>query len=351
MSWRDWCAGGAGVLAGWCTQDIGGERAYPVGEPDLGPEPEHPGGPLRRGHHVPDVPGSGTAHDYRRRTTHRGRQGPRQVAHRARGARADIHRHKPIRGYVSGQRQHVRLCDVRDVDEVPALLTVLHDPGRLPAFQRRAEERRHSGVRGVPGHPGAVDVVVPQRPDAASGLAYPGRRQVLLGYFRCGVGTSWFQGRVFGHQSGSQRGCALRAGRIIATGLDVFGMPGRRPRWTVPLAGVPALAVDHHRAGQHQAGHPARVHRRQQDRRRVVVVPGVPRGIGRVGAVPDHGRLVAHCVHPGQQPGQQRRVGHVPDHELVPGAPRRRPVPVRLRQQLVQQQHLVPLVGQRVGDV
>ncbi len=78
---------------------------------------------------------------------------------------------------------------------------------------------------------------------------------------------------------------------------------------------------------------------------------GIAGRVGRVDAVPDHRGLVAHRVDPGQQPGQQVGVADVPADQLVPRGLRRRIVAVGLREQRVEQERLVPLVGEPVRDV
>ena len=78
---------------------------------------------------------------------------------------------------------------------------------------------------------------------------------------------------------------------------------------------------------------------------------GVARGVGGVDAVPDHRRLMAHGVDPGQQPGQQVGVADVPADQLVPVGVRRRPVAVGLREQRVEQERLVPVGDEPVRDV
>ena len=78
---------------------------------------------------------------------------------------------------------------------------------------------------------------------------------------------------------------------------------------------------------------------------------GVLGRVGGVDAVPDHRRLVAHRVDPGQQPRQQVGVADVAADQLVPVALRRRLVAVGLREQRVEQERLVPLGGEPVRDV
>ena len=78
---------------------------------------------------------------------------------------------------------------------------------------------------------------------------------------------------------------------------------------------------------------------------------GVGRGVRGVDAVPDHRRLVAHGVDAGQQPGQQVGVAHVAADQLVPAGVTAAAGPVRLREQRVEQDGLVAVGGEPVGDV
>jgi len=78
-------------------------------------------------------------------------------------------------------------------------------------------------------------------------------------------------------------------------------------------------------------------------------VRGVAGGVGRVDAVPDHRRLVADGVDPGQQPGQQVGVPDVPANQLVRPGPR--DLAVGLRKESVEQHGLVPLGDEPVRDV
>ena len=78
--------------------------------------------------------------------------------------------------------------------------------------------------------------------------------------------------------------------------------------------------------------------------RAVVVVAAVQRGVGGVDTRPDHGGLMAHHVHPGQQP---RQPSGVPDVDLVNAVGRLGRRPVRAGQHGVDADDVVPGGRQR----
>ncbi len=125
------------------------------------------------------------------------------------------------------------------MDEVPALRPVLVDGGGHPAGERRAEERGHSRVRRVTGHPRPVDVVVAQRDRGPVDRAGPRRRQMLLGELGGRVGVPRVQRRVLADQPGAQRGAAVGAGRIEPPGTQIRHGTRPRPDHPVLRAGVP----------------------------------------------------------------------------------------------------------------
>ena len=114
---------------------------------------------------------------------------------------------------------------------------------------------------------------------------------------------------------------------------------------------VAPLPVHDHGAGEHQPADPGFVHRGQQHSGAEIVVSSVVGPVGRVEAVPDHRRLMAHGIHPGQQPAQQVGVADVPADQLVRGGPGRQSVSMRLRQQQVQQDDVVPVGGESISHV
>lgn len=173
---------------------------------------------------------------------------------------------------------------------------------------------------------------------------------MFLGEFGGRVDVARVGRRVLGDEAGAERGAALRAGRLEAAGVQVGGGARTRADGAVPGAVVPPFAVDHHRPGDDQVPHTRRRHLGEQHRRPEVVAADVRRGVRELLAHPDHRRLVAHRVDPGQRRphplgvaqirhdgrrllgpvaagmgGGQQRVEH---HRLVPG---RRQLPYDLR--------------------
>ena len=156
------------------------------------------------------------------------------------------------------------------------------------ASPRSTDERNIAatpGVRRVPRHARAVDVVVAQRHRRASGLPRPRRGVVLLRDLARGVAAARVERRVLVDQGPGQR---LR--RRPGTGSRTARRPGPR-RCAVPGlcgpcvgAGVAPLAVHHHRGREHQPRDPRLVHRGEQRGGAEVVVRGVRRQVGHPGA-------------------------------------------------------------------
>ena len=124
------------------------------------------------------------------------------------GARRRRCRRRTSRGRVDDRphRRDVGAGDVVDVHEVPHLAAVLEHLRRLAALERGPEHRRDTGVRRVPRHARAVDVVVPQRDGRGVGLAHPGRRVVLLGELAGGVRAARVEPGVLVDQRPGERG-------------------------------------------------------------------------------------------------------------------------------------------------
>ena len=134
------------------------------------------------------------------------------------------------------ERCEVGPRDVGDVHEVAGLAAVLEDLRRLAALERGAEQRRDAGVRGVPRHPGAVDVVVAQRHRRGAGLAHPRRGVVLLGDLAGGVdvrGSSRASSSTSAQSAGGRSaGSGCRSRRPRARRPRAAAAPGRRARGT-----------------------------------------------------------------------------------------------------------------------
>ena len=133
---------------------------------------------------------------------------------------------------------------------------------RLAALERRAEHRRHPGVRGVARHPRPVDVVVAQRDAGSRGLPRPGRRVVLLGDLARGVAAARVEPGVLVDQRPASGRAAARAvvlevarvegarasrgeRRLVAVlGAARSGPRRRRPSTTpAPAGGRPAACI------------------------------------------------------------------------------------------------------------
>ncbi|CAM5674461.1 hypothetical protein SBADM41S_01549 [Streptomyces badius] len=249
------------------------------------------------------------------------------------------------------QRRRVRRRHIVDVDEVAPLAAVLVDPGGLAARQGRAEERGDPRVRGVARHARPVHVVVAQGDRPAAGRPCPGGGQVLLGQLGRRVHVAGIRRRVLGHQTGRQFRPAVLAARLEASRPQVGLRARAGADRAVPGAVVATLAVDHHGPGQHQVPDPGRRHLRQQHRRTEVVAPHVQRGVREVLAEADHGRLVAHGVHPGQRVRHRLPVPDVPDDHPAARQLGRCATGVGRGQQGVQHHALVPGRGEGGDDM
>ena len=185
-------APGAHQLVSQARSGSVAKRARPSSGPISAVNPSSALRPLRRRDDVPHVAEPVAAGDRRASgpspATSAGDVEDRDRATRSR--RCTPSRRRVGASTTASQRQQVGPGDVVDVDEVAHLAAVLEDPRRLAALERGAEHRRDPAVRRVPGHPGAVDVVVAQGDRRAAGLAGPGRRVVLLGQLAGGVAAA-----------------------------------------------------------------------------------------------------------------------------------------------------------------
>jgi hypothetical protein len=215
---------------------------------------------------------------------------------------------------------------VADVDEVTPLAAVLEYPRRDPVLQAGPEDGGDPGVGGVPRHPGAVDVVVPEPDRGPAGHPGPARRQVFLRHLAGGVGVARIERRVLGDRGRGQRLRALRAARLEAPRVQVGRITGARPHAAVRGAVVGSLAVDDHRRGHDQPRHAVPAHGLEQDRGPRDVHVRVDGQVRQVHAEADHGGLVADRVDPGEGLAHRRRVTHVTDDQVVGQA--RRPAVV-----------------------
>jgi len=114
---------------------------------------------------------------------------------------------------------------------------------------------------------------------------------------------------------------------------------------------VTALAVDHHRGGEHQPPDVAPAHGLQQHGGAGDVDVAVLRQVGQVHAQADERGLVADCVDAVQRSRDQLRVPDVADDQLGPGRPVIRHAVVDRRVQRVQSAHVMALRQGRVGDM
>ena len=256
---------GAARHGGQPRSGASANSAMPVGRSAIaGAEAEFGGGPRRGGDDVPHVAGPELAGDHRRRAVQRARPAPPPSRRPSSGApEATLYARQPGRRAGRGERGEVgRAATSRDVDEVAALAAVLEDPGRPAGLQRRAEDRRDPGVRGVARHPGPVDVVVAQGDHGAAGLRGPRPRPGAPGRAwsrrrRC-AGRAARPRRPAPASSGApQRGQARLepAGGQVGDSRGRPGGPGRarrrrtRPRrrrpssWPAPAGRTPARAI------------------------------------------------------------------------------------------------------------
>ena len=202
------------------------------------------------------------------------------------------------------------------MNEVAPLLAVLVDLRRPASLERGPEDRRHPRVRRVPRHPGAVDVVVPQRDRGPAGHPGPGSGQMLLGELAGRVGVAGVQRGVLGDGGHGEGRRAPRAAGLEPGRLQIAHLPRGRPDPAVPGAVVGAFPVDHHGRGQHQAGHAAAAHGLEQHRGPGHVDVGVGGQIGQVDAEADQGGLVAHDVRARHRPADRVGVTDVPHRQL-----------------------------------
>ena len=150
---------------------------------------------------------------------------------------------------VARERENIRAGDVSNVDEVAELTAVFVHLGRLPAFERAAEDARDPGVGGVPRHSGSVHVVVSQRGDGdACVFACEGVAEVLLVELRCCVDVSRVEVGVLGNRNGYERASALRACRLELSAVECVRVAGRRTDDAVVVAASEAFSVDDHAA-------------------------------------------------------------------------------------------------------
>ena len=117
-------------------------------------------------------------------------------------------------------------------------------------------------------------------------------------------------------------------------------------------AGVRALAIDDHAAGEHQpSAEPRRGELLQQGGRPEVVVQGVVADVEHVLPDPNHRGLVAHALHAAQCSRHGARVGHIAFDPLGAGIHVGGGRPVSGGQQGVQYAHRLPALHERVDDV
>lgn len=170
---------------------------------------------------------------------------------------------------------------------------------------------------------------------------------MFLGQFRRRVHVPRIRRRALTDQARRELGSAVGAAGLETPCAEVFGPPWPGAYRSVPLAGVPALSVDHHRPGEDQLPDPGRGHLRQQHRRPEVVAADVLGGVREVLAQADHRRLVAHRVHPAQRRPYRTGVPYVGPDELPIG--QRRSVRVGGGEQGVEDEGVVP-AGTEGGD-
>ena len=148
-----------------------GELGHAAREGNQSLEAEHTAGSLRRGGHVTHIGQPVRAAHHRQRMTWPVgvAQRPGQVSHRVHDAAGDVEsaldRVRREEGRLVGQ------CHVGHVDEVAPLAAVLVHERRLASLVGAAEDAGHAGVRGVPGHARAVDVVIAQGAQAGARLS------------------------------------------------------------------------------------------------------------------------------------------------------------------------------------
>jgi len=238
---------------------------------------------------------------------------------------------------------------VGDMDEVAALAAVLEHLGRRAVLQAGPEDRGHARVRSVSRHARTVHVVVPQAHRVAAGQPGPVRRQVLLGDLARGVGVARVQRRVLGHCGRGQRARAPRAAGLEQSGRQVRLIARGGLDAAVRRAVVRALAIDHHRRGQHQPADIVAAHRLQQHGGAGDVHVGVGRQVGQVHAQADDRGLMTDGVDTVKRLVHRPLVADVADHERP--AEVVRPAGVHRRGQRVETTHLMARGQQGLRDV
>ena len=255
-------------------------------------------GPLRRRGHVPHVAEPVLAGDDRVRAAERARQRPGHLADGVRDPAADVVGRQLARPGRSAPAPPHRRRRRRGRGRSPAAAA----RPRTPAAPRPAASADRK-IAATPaygvsrGMPGAVDVVVAQRGRRPAGAARPGGRQVLLRDLAGGVGVARIQpGRLVDEAGPQPRG--RRPGTAARSDPPPGPRRRRGPGATGPCscAGVGALAVDDHRAGEDQPTDAGPRHPGQQDGGPEVVVPGVGGQVVEVDAEADHRRLVRDRV-------------------------------------------------------
>jgi hypothetical protein len=174
---------------------------------------------------------------------------------------------------------------------------------------------------------------------------------VLLGEFRGGVHAARVERRVLAHQFRLQRPCTLPAARLEPARGQVLGGARGGAHRPVPGAAVRALAVHHHRRGQHQAVDSGPGGRGEQHRGAEVVVPDVLGKVVEVHPHADHRGLVHDGVHTAQRVGHRGGIAQVCAAHRRAGHLVGQRIPVRGRQSGVQNGHPVTGVGQHGGHV
>lgn len=172
---------------------------------------------------------------------------------------------------------------------------------------------------------------------------------MLLRQFRRGVHVPRVRRCVLADQTRRECCPAVGAAWLEPPGRQVVDPARSRAHRSVPLARVPALAVDHHRPGEDEFPDPAGRHLRQQDRRSEVVAANVLGGVGEVLPEADHRSLVTHRVHSAQRRPDRVGVAYVGSDERRVG--QRWCVGVGGGQQGVEDDGLVPAVLEGGDDV
>ena len=240
------------------------------------------------------------------RCTHRRGKRLRHLPHRVR--RATGHVAGAEQGLVAEQRHDVHAGHVGNMHEVATLPSVFRHSRRHAPLECAAEDARHTRIRGVARHTGAVDVVVaePARIDAV----LPGERgqEVLLVELGRGIDVARIGRRVLGHGLGRQFAATLIAPRLEGSGVEVLDPTGTRPHDPVVPTSVAAFAVDDHGRGQDGPACEAQlVEDPQSDGPADVVVLHISRRVAEVEPESDLSGLMADGV--GTDHGRSPRIG------------------------------------------